>query len=106
MNLHNREIVSCSISLSTDLAQIRELLQGLTDKLPKGATPIFHSDQGWQYRHTEYRRYLKEHDMIQSMSRKGTCTDNGAAENFFGQRKVELFYCKKFETVDEFVSAA
>ena len=32
--------------------------------------------------------------------------DNGAAENFFGQRKVELFYCKKFETADEFVSAA
>lgn len=41
MDLYNREIVSYSISLSPDLAQIREMLQGLTDKLPEGAMPIF-----------------------------------------------------------------
>lgn len=46
MDLYNREIVSYSVSCSPDLAQIREMLQGLTDKLPEGATPIFHSDQG------------------------------------------------------------
>ena len=103
MDLYNREIISYSISLSPDLAQIREMLQGLTDKLPKGATPIFHSDQGWQYQHTEYQRYLKEHDIIQSMSRKGNCMDNGAMENFFGRLKVEMYYGEKFETVDEFV---
>lgn len=54
MDLYNKEIVSYSISLSPDLAQIREMLQGLTYKLPEGATPIFHSDQGWQYQHAEY----------------------------------------------------
>ena len=103
MDLYNREIVSYSISLSPDLAQIREMLQGLTEKLPEGATPIFHSDQGWQYQHAEYQRYLKEHNIIQSMSRKGNCMDNGAMENFFGRLKVEMFYGEKFETVDEFV---
>ena len=103
MDLYNREIVSYSISLSPDLAQIREMLQGLTEKLPEGATPIFHSDQGWQYQHAEYQRYLKKHNIIQSMSRKGNCMDNGAMENFFGRLKVEMYYGEKFETVDEFV---
>ena len=103
MDLYNREIIAYSVSLKPDLAQIREMLQGLTDKLPEGATPIFHSDQGWQYQHAEYQRYLREHNIIQSMSRKGNCMDNGATENFFGRLKVEMFYGEKFETVDEFV---
>ncbi|MFQ9057072.1 MAG: DDE-type integrase/transposase/recombinase [[Eubacterium] siraeum] len=33
----------------------------------------FHSDQGWQYQHTEYQRLLAEHNIKQSMSRKGNC---------------------------------
>lgn len=70
MDLYNREIISYSISLSPNLEQIREMLQGLTDRLPSDATPIFHSDQGWQYQHAEYQRYLREHNIIQSMSRK------------------------------------
>ena len=103
MDLYNREIVAYSISLSPNFEQIREMLQGLTEKLPEGATPIFHSDQGWQYQHTEYQSYLKEHNITQSMSSKGNCMDNGAMENFFGRLKVEMFYGEKFETVDEFV---
>jgi transposase InsO family protein len=103
MDLYNREIVSYSISLSPNLAQIWEMLDGLFSKLPDGATPIFHSDQGWQYQHSEYQRQLKEHNIIQSMSRKGNCMDNGAMENFFGRLKVEMFYGEKFQTVDEFV---
>lgn len=98
MDLYNREIVAYAISLSPNFAQIREMLQGLTERLPKGATPIFHSDQGWQYQHTEYQSYLKEHNITQSMSRKGNCMDNGAMENFFGRLKVEMFYGEKFET--------
>lgn len=56
MDLYNREIISYSITLSPNLEQIREMLQGLTERLPSDATPIFHSDQGWQYQHSEYQR--------------------------------------------------
>ena len=103
MDLYNREIISYSISLSPNLEQIREMLQGLTDRLPSDATPIFHSDQGWQYQHAEYQRYLREHNIIQSMSRKGNCMDNGAMENFFGRLKVEMFYGEKFSSVEDFI---
>lgn len=103
MDLYNREIISYSISLSPNLEQIREMLRGLTKRLPSDATPIFHSDQGWQYQHAEYQRYLQEHNIIQSMSRKGNCMDNGAMENFFGRLKVEMFYGEKFSSVEDFM---
>lgn len=76
------------------------MLEGLFDKLPDDARPIFHSDQGWQYQHAEYQRLLSEHNIIQSMSRKGNCIDNGAMENFFGRLKVEMYYGEKFDSVD------
>ena len=103
MDLFNREIVSYSISTSPNLEQVREMLNGLFKKLPKNAKPIFHSDQGWQYQHAEYQRLLKEHNITQSMSRKGNCMDNGAMENFFGRLKVEMFYGEKFESVNAFI---
>ena len=103
MDLFNREIVSYSISLSPNLWQIREMLDGLFKKLPTDATPLFHSDQGWQYQHAEYQRLLAEHNITQSMSRKGNCMDNGAMENFFGRLKVEMFYGEKFESVTVFI---
>ena len=103
MDLYNREIVSYSISLSPNLWQIREMLDGLFKKLPADAKPLFHSDQGWQYQHAEYQRLLKKHNIIQSMSRKGNCMDNGAMENFFGRLKVEMFYGEKFESVNAFI---
>ena len=103
MDLFNREIVSYSISLSPNLEQIREMLTELFKKLPDDATPLFHSDQGWQYQHAEYQRLLSEHKITQSMSRKGNCMDNGAMESFFGRLKVEMFYGEKFESVNSFI---
>ena len=87
LDLFNNEVVSYSISTSPNLEQVREMLDGLFAKLPADATPIFHSDQGWQYQHAEYQRLLVEHNITQSMSRKGNCMDNGAMENFFTRLK-------------------
>lgn len=103
LDLYNNEIVAYSISKSPNLEQIRQMLGGLFEKLPADATPVFHSDQGWQYQHAEYRRLLAEHNITQSMSGKGNCLDNGAMENFFGRLKVEMFYGEKFESVDAFI---
>ena len=103
LDLFNNEVVSYSISTSPNLEQVREMLNGLFEKLPVDATPIFHSDQGWQYQHAEYQRLLAEHNIIQSMSRKGNCMDNGAMENFFGRLKVEMFHGEKFESVNAFI---
>ena len=44
-------------------------------------------------------------EITQSMSRKRNCMDNGAMENFFGRRKVEMFYGEEFESVEDFIHA-
>ena len=103
LDMFNREIVSYSISTSPNLQQVRNMLHSLFKKLPADATPLFHSDQGWQYQHAEYQRLLAEHNIMQSMSRKGNCMDNGIMENFFGRLKVEMFYGEKFESPRGFI---
>ena len=103
LDLYNREIVSYSISLSPNFQQTKDMLQQLFKKLPTDAMPILHSDQGWQYQMKEFQKLLQEHNIIQSMSRKGNCLDNAAMENFFGRLKVEMFYGEKFNSTEEFV---
>jgi len=58
---------------------------------------IFHSDRGVQYACNEFKNLLKNHEIIQSMSRKGNCWDNSIAESFFKTLKTELVYHHKFE---------
>lgn len=65
-------------------------------------TPILHSDQGWHYQMKRYQQSLKEHGVVQSMSRKGNCLDNAAIENFFGLLKSELLYLEEFESMEHF----
>ena len=103
LDMFNREIISYSISTSPNLQQIRDMLTSLFKKLPNDARPLFHSDQGWQYQHAEYQKLLREHNIIQSMSRKGNCMDNGIMENFFGRLKVEMYYGEKFESPEGFI---
>lgn len=103
LDMYNNEILSYSISLSPNFWQTREMLDGLFERLPKTAKPILHSDQGWQYQMKEYQRILKEHNITQSMSRKGNCLDNSLMENFFGRLKVEMYYGEKFESVNAFI---
>ena len=103
LDMFNREIVSYSISTSPNLQQVRDMLNGVFEKLPVNARPLFHSDQGWQYQHAEYQRLLAEHHITQSMSRKGNCMDNGIMENFFGRLNVEMYYCEKFESPRGFI---
>ena len=103
LDMFNREIVSYSISTTPNLQQVRDMLHGSFKKLPSDARPLFHSDQGWQYQHAEYQRLLAEHNITQSMSRKGNCMDNGIMENFFGRLKVEMFYGEKFESPRGFI---
>lgn len=52
----------------------------------------------------ENQRLLAEHNITQSMSKKGNCMDNGAMENFFGRLKVEMFYGEDFKSVDDFIN--
>ena len=52
---------------------------------------LHHSDRGCQYSSVEFRQQLDEYGIAQSMSRKGNCYDNAAAESFWATLKTECF---------------
>ncbi|SMH62764.1 Transposase InsO and inactivated derivatives [Azospirillum lipoferum] len=59
---------------------------------------LHHSDRGSQYAAAEYRKALKDHGIVQSMSRKGNCWDNAPMESFFGTAKSELVHHQRYPT--------
>ncbi len=87
----SKEIVAWSTSLHPDMAQQHELLDEFISRKPEGASPILHSDMGWQYQQAGWCSRLEKAGVVQSMSRKGNCIDNGATEQVFGHMKDELF---------------
>jgi putative transposase len=50
---------------------------------------MVHSDQGSQFSSYEWQGFLKEHNLIASMSRRGNCHDNAVVESFFQLLKRE-----------------
>ena len=98
----SKEIVAWDVSRSPDLGQQRRLLAMLAERLPAGAEPILHSDMGWQYQHQWWRKELERLGIRQSMSRKGNCLDNAAAEQVFGHLKDEFYRGRVFDSYEQF----
>lgn len=63
--------------------------------------PLIHSDRGFQYTSTEFKRRIDAVGMTQSMSRVGRCIDNGPMESFWGTLKCEKYYLRKYRTFEE-----
>lgn len=85
-------ILAYRISLSLDLTFVIETVKMLLENY-KGELDMnvmIHSDQGCHYTSIEYQELLKEHGIIQSMSRKGNCWDNAPQESFFAILKTEM----------------
>ena len=90
----SKEIVAWDVSRSPDLGQQK--------RLPAGAEPILHSDMGWQYQHQWWRKELERPGIRRSMSRKGNCLDNAAAEQVFGHLKDEFYRGRVFDSYEQF----
>lgn len=101
IDLFNQEIVSYELRERPVFNQVVIMLKKAFRKIPNNTNLMLHSDQGWQYQMKQYQCLLKRKGIIQSMSRKGNCLDNAIIENFFGTLKSELFYIKKFRTIEE-----
>ena len=57
---------------------------------------------GWQYQQAGWCRRLEEAGVVQSMSRKGNCIDNGATEQVFGHIKDEFLRGQSFESFEDY----
>lgn len=101
IDLYSRKVVGWSIS-SRMTAQLvcDALTMAIWQRRPKAGL-VVHTDRGSQYASTAYRRLLKAHGLVGSMSRKGNCWDNAVAESFFGSLKCERVHWTHYQTRQE-----
>jgi putative transposase len=94
LDLYNGEIISYGISNKPTLDfALKPLIQAIEIiKSNAEYRTTIHSDQGWHYQHKKWVKTLKKNRIFQSMSRKATCADNAAMENFFGIMKQEMYH--------------
>ena len=95
------EIVAWTLSETIDLPFVIAMLRKLDSVAWLPDTILLHSDQGCHYTSWEYRKYLSDRAICQSMSRRGNCWDNAPMESFFGHAKDELHLrrCSTFAAV-------
>lgn len=97
IDLFSRMVVGWSLSSSLSHEMVITALKRAIKRRKPREKAIFHSDRGVQYACTEFRKELKKHGFIQSMSGKGDCWDNAVAESFFSVLKTELVYHEKYD---------
>lgn len=96
IDLYSRHVVGWSMSDKPNRYLVKDALRMAIDERQPKPGLIHHTDQGPQYRASDYQAILTTHGMIPSMSRKGNCHDNAVAESFFSHLKNELVYHKNF----------
>ncbi len=89
LDLFSRQVVGWSMRsrMDRELA-INALLMAVWRRQPRQEV-IVHSDQGSQFSSHDWQAFLREHNLVASMSRRGNCYDNAVAESFFQLLKRE-----------------
>lgn len=89
VDLFSRQVVGWSMGSRIDTCLVLDaLLMALWRRQPREPVTV-HSDQGCQFTGHEWQAFLREHNLISSMSRRGNCHDNAVAESFFQLLKRE-----------------
>jgi putative transposase len=89
LDLFSRQVIGWSMQsrMDRELA-LNALLMAVWRRQPDSAV-IVHSDQGSQFSSHDWQSFLKTHNLVASMSRRGNCHDNAVAESFFQLLKRE-----------------
>jgi transposase InsO family protein len=101
MDLCSRKIVGWAMREHLEASLASEALRMAIVHRNPGAGLLHHSDRGSQYASDDYQKILKDYKMESSMSGKGDCWDNAAAESFWSTLKTELVHHQHYATRDE-----
>jgi putative transposase len=101
IDLFSRQVVGWSMQprMHVDLV-LNALLMAVWRRKPKNEV-LIHSDQGSQYTSSDWQAFLKSHNLVCSMSRRGNCYDNAVAESFFQLLKRERVKRKTYKDREE-----
>ena len=102
-DLFDNSIRGYCVSRNNDLKLVADTLREtfINIKTNNDKPVLLHSDQGFQYTSKLYERLTSQYGITPSMSRKGNCFDNAAAENFFSHLKSELINRVKLKDYEE-----
>lgn len=98
IDLCSRTIVGWAAANHLRAELCTEALENAIQTRRPAAGLLHHSDRGVQYACMAYQGLLAKHEMVCSMSRRGNCWDNAAAESFFKSLKAELAYQTQWAT--------
>jgi putative transposase len=105
LDLYSRKIVGWSISDRMKRGLAMEALRRAIVLRRPPAGLIHHSDRGSQYCSADYRRIIRDHGFIASMSGRGNCYDNAMVETVFKTIKSELIWRTAFTTREQATNA-
>lgn len=104
LDIHDKSIIAYVLGHSNNNELVFKTLDMALAASP-GASPMIHSDRGFQYTSYGFKRKLDSAEMTQSMSRVGKCIDNGPMEGFWGILKCEKYYLHKYDTYEELTNS-
>lgn len=101
LDLFSRQVVEWATrpTQHTDLV-LQALLAAVWRRKPAPGL-LLHSDQGTQFTSEDWQSFLREHDIVCSVSRRGNCHDNAAMESFFQLLKRERIKRRIYSNHDE-----
>ena len=101
LDLFSRQVVGWATrpTQHTELV-LQALLAAVWRRKPNPGL-LLHSDQGTQFTSEDWQSFLREHDIVCSMSRRGNCHDNAAMESFFQLLKRERIKRRIYSNHDE-----
>ncbi|EJG1669878.1 IS3 family transposase, partial [Vibrio parahaemolyticus] len=101
VDLFSRRVIGWSMkSRITKELVLDALLMAIWRRSPSQKV-LVHSDQGSQYTSHDWNKFLKQHGLEASMSRRGNCHDNAVAESFFQLLKRERVKRKIYSTRED-----
>lgn len=95
-------------NMKNHIDALQDMLNNKTKRGYKDQETIFHSDQGAIYSSMAFNNAHKDYNIIRSMSRRGTPTDNPIIESKNGWLKKEMyidFNQEDFDTVEDYINA-
>lgn len=104
LDLYDNSAVAYAMGHSSNNVLVNRTFD-MASELNPGASPLVHSDRGYQYTNKDFKRRLDSMNATQSMSRVGKCIDNGPMEGFWGIIKSEMYYLRKFGSYEELRAA-
>ncbi len=101
IDLYSKMVIGWSMSQTMDRHLVIQAVVVALWQKQHTQPVILHSDRGSQFTSHEYQLFLKDDNIVSSMSGVGSCYDNAVAESFFGYLKRERVNRRRYQTRSE-----